>query len=61
MNAMIKHPHRRRALSAGLIVLGGVLIFLAPDDVWIGAVLAISGIVIEVIAFGLMHRNDDGK
>lgn len=61
MNAMIKHPHQRRALSASLIVLGGVLIFLAPDNVWIGAVLAILGIVIELIAFGLIHRNDDKK
>jgi drug/metabolite transporter (DMT)-like permease len=56
---MNKHPHRRRILSAILIVFGGVLIFLAPDNAWIGAVLAISGIVIELIAFGLARRGDD--
>lgn len=58
---MMKHPHRRRALSVGLIVLGGVLIFLAPDNMSLGAVLAVAGIVIELIAFGLARSNDDKK
>lgn len=58
---MTKHPHLRRALSVGLVVLGGILIFLAPDDVWIGAVLAIVGIVIELIAFRLANSSDDRK
>ncbi|MDP3842021.1 MAG: hypothetical protein Q8Q81_05410 [Oxalobacteraceae bacterium] len=58
---MTKHPHLRRALSVGLVVLGGILIFLAPDDVWIGAVLAIAGIVIELIAFRLADSAKDGK
>lgn len=58
---MAKHPHLRRALSAGLVVLGGLLIFLVPDDVWIGAVLAAAGIVIELIAFRLADSAEDGK
>lgn len=58
---MTKHPHLRRALSIGLVVLGGILIFLVPDDVWIGAVLAIAGIVIELIAFRLADSAKDGK
>jgi hypothetical protein len=60
-NYMFKPPHRRRALSVSLVVLGGVLIFLAPDNVWIGAVLAIAGIVIELIAVKLAHSNDEKK
>jgi len=59
MNLIIKHPHRRRTLSAALIVLGGILIFLAPDNVWIGAVLAVLGIVLELIAFGLVRRDKE--
>lgn len=58
---MLKYSHWRRALSVGLVVLGGMLIFLAPANVWIGAVLAILGIVIELIAFGLGHRNGGKK
>lgn len=59
--ATTKHPHRRRTLSAVLIVLGGVFFFLAPDNAWIGAVLAILGAVIELIAFGLARRSNQGK
>ena len=55
---MIKHPQRRRALSVSLVILGGVLIFFAPGNVWIGAVLATLGIVIELIAFGLAHGSN---
>lgn len=60
-NHMFKPPHRRRALSVSLVVLGGILIFLAPDNVWIGAVLAIAGIIIELIAFKLAHSNNGKK
>ena len=59
--AMVKHPHRRRTLSAALIVLGGLFFFLAPDNAWIGAVLAILGAIIELIAFGLARSADNGK
>ena len=68
---LLKHPNQRRGLSrpglsrrglsAALVVVGGLLIFLAPENVWIGAVLAILGIVIELIAFGLVHRRNDRK
>jgi hypothetical protein len=58
---MLKYSHWRRALSVGLVVLGGILIFLAPANVWIGSVLAILGIVIELIAFGLGHRSSGKK
>lgn len=58
---MIKRPHLRRTLSVSLLVLGGMLMLLAPANVWIGAVLALLGVVIELIAFGLAHGSDDKK
>lgn len=52
---MIKNPRRRRALSFAMIFLGGLLIFLAPDDVWIGMVLALLGVGIELAGILLAH------
>jgi drug/metabolite transporter (DMT)-like permease len=54
---MIKNPRRRRILSLGMIILGGLLIFLAPDDVWIGVVLAMLGVGVEVAGIVLAHSN----
>lgn len=53
---MIDNPRTRRFLSAVLILLGAVLIFLAPDNAWIGVVLAVLGLAIEGIAVTLGHR-----
>jgi hypothetical protein len=53
---MIKNPRNRRILAYGMILLGGVLIFLAPDDVWIGMVLALLGVGIELAGIMLSHN-----
>ncbi len=53
---MLKNPRTRRALAIALIVVGGVLIFLATE-VWAGAVMLSLGVVIEVIGITLEHRN----
>ncbi len=58
---MIRNSHRRRTLSASLVVLGALLIFLAPDNAWIGAVLAIAGVAVELIAFGLARRDNNRR
>lgn len=53
---MIRNSRIRAPLSVSLIVLGGMLIFLVPDDVWIGAVLAALGVALELIAFTLLRN-----
>ncbi|HEX2530097.1 MAG TPA: hypothetical protein VHK70_01350 [Burkholderiaceae bacterium] len=53
---MFKHPRARRTLSVVLIIAGGILIFLAPENAWIGTVLALLGIIIELIAIALGHN-----
>lgn len=58
---MFKRLHHRRALSISLIILGGMLILLAPGNAWIGTVIGILGILIEVIAFGLAHSGANKK
>lgn len=57
---MTDNPRARRLLSAALIVLGAVLIFLAPDDAWIGIVLAVLGLALEGVALALAHRDKTG-
>lgn len=54
---MTDNPRTRRVLSAVLILVGAVLIFLAPDDAWIGVVLAALGFAIEGIAVAIGHRS----
>jgi hypothetical protein len=57
--SMIKNLHTRRIISTAMILLGGLLIFLAPDDVWIGIVLALLGVGIELV--GIMLSHSDSK
>jgi len=53
---MIKNPRSKRILSTSLFVLGGVLIFLAPENAWIGAVLLALGLSVEIAGVVLGHR-----
>jgi hypothetical protein len=51
----IRNTKSRRAISLSLLVAGGVFIFLAPDDVWVGIALLVLGVVLEIIG-ARMHR-----
>ncbi len=50
---MRKRP--RRILAGFLVVLGGVLIFLAPE-MWVGLVLLALGVAIELAGIALEHK-----
>ena len=56
---MIRNPRTRRILSVVLMALGGLLLFLAPEDIWIGTLLLGLGVALEV-AGTLMHRGPSG-
>jgi hypothetical protein len=45
----IRNTKSRRAISLSLLVAGGVFIFLAPDDVWVGVALLVVGVALEII------------
>jgi hypothetical protein len=49
------NPRTRRAVSLLLLILGGVLLFLAPKDVWLGLVLLGMGLALEVAGAVLHH------
>ena len=53
---MIKNPRTRRILSLGLLVLGGVMLLLAPANVWAGAILVALAIALEIVGTVLGHR-----
>ncbi len=55
---MIRKPGTHRMLSLALMALGGVLLFLAPEDFWIGTLLLAVGGALEVTG-ALMRRRED--
>lgn len=52
---MLKSRRTRSIAAAALIVLGGVLIFLAPE-MWLGALLLALGVALEVAGIALERR-----
>jgi membrane-bound ClpP family serine protease len=52
---MIKNQHIRRTIAAILIVLGAILMLMAPE-VWPGALLFVSGIVLELAGIALERK-----
>ena len=53
---MIKNKRRRRTGALTLVILGGVMMFLAAE-VWQGAVLFILGVVLELVGITLEQQD----
>lgn len=56
---MIKNPRTRRSVSMALMIVGGVLIFLAPEDIWIGVLLLGFGISLELAGTLMKKKPED--
>ena len=57
----MSHPQRvtaRRILAVTFIVLGAVLILLAPET-WPGAALLALGVLVELIGWSISHQQRD--
>ena len=54
---MIRNPRTKRLLSISLLILGGLLMLFAPDNIWMGALLFIIGIGVEIAGLVLAHRD----
>jgi len=52
---MIKNRRVRRAIAVIMMVLGAILMFLAPE-VWQGALLLALGVVLELFGIALEHK-----
>ena len=46
----------KRILSISLMIIGGILMFFAPENIWIGALLFILGLGIEIAGLMLGHN-----
>jgi drug/metabolite transporter (DMT)-like permease len=57
MSLAISENRRLRRIASGLlIVLGALLILLAPET-WVGAVLLALGVAVELIGMVLAHQS----
>lgn len=52
--AMIRNRAVRRTVALVLVVLGGLLMMLAPP-IWIGAIPFVLGVLLEVVGIALEH------
>lgn len=52
---MLKKRRSRRVLALTLVVLGGVLMFLAPP-IWAGLLVLALGVAVELAGIALEHR-----
>ncbi|BCT67795.1 hypothetical protein NNRS527_01383 [Nitrosospira sp. NRS527] len=53
---MPRNRRTKRFLSVLLLILGGMMMFLAPENIWIGAILFMLGLALEIA--GLVLRRD---
>jgi Na+/phosphate symporter len=54
---MIRNLRSKRLLSIPLLILGGLLMFFAPENIWMGALLFILGAGVEIAGLVLAHRD----
>jgi len=54
---MIRNPRTKRLLSIPLLILGGLLMFLAPENIWVGVLLFALGVGVEIAGLVLAHRD----
>ena len=52
---MIRHTRARRASAVIIVVLGAMLMLLAPEA-WPGALLLVLGVALELLGIALEHR-----
>ncbi|WP_157265689.1 hypothetical protein [Thiobacillus thioparus] len=52
---MLRKRRTRRVLAAALVVLGGVLMALAPE-IWAGLLVLALGVAVEMAGIALEHK-----
>ncbi len=57
---MSMKPLTRRIIAVILIVLGAILMLLAPN-IWQGALVLALGVVLELVGIALEHQNGKAR
>jgi hypothetical protein len=52
---MIRNQRIRRPIAVIMMVLGAILMFLAPE-IWQGTLLLAAGVVLELFGIALKHK-----
>lgn len=52
---MLMKPQTRRAIAVIMVVLGALLMLLAPEA-WPGALLLVLGVALELLGIALEHK-----
>lgn len=55
---MIKNLRTRRTSAAIMVVLGAILMLIAPE-IWAGLLLLVLGVVLELVGIALVHKAND--
>lgn len=53
---MLSNPRTKRMLSITLLSLGGLFLYFAPEEAWLGVVLLGLGIAVEIAGIALSHH-----
>jgi len=56
---LIKNKRMRRGIGLVLVVAGGLLMWLAPEEAGVGVFLLGAGVLLEIVGITLEHR--DGR
>lgn len=54
---MVNHLRSRRTSAAVLVVLGAILMIIAPE-IWTGLLLLALGVILELAGIALGHRDN---
>jgi len=53
---MLRKPHIRRPIAALLIIMGGAMMYVAPET-WSGVLLLAMGVSVEVVGIALRRKD----
>ena len=54
---LIKNKRVRRGIGLALVIVGGLLMWLAPEEVGVGVFLLAAGVLLEIVGIALERRD----
>lgn len=54
---LIKNKRVRRGIGLALVIVGGLLMWLAPEQAGVGAFLLAAGVLLEIVGIALERRD----